>query len=391
MSYQYLQMGIAAAQSGSMEEAARLLRLAVKSPELDNPSRAVAYMWLAETTSDPAQKRANYQLAVESDPKNADIRARVDAYLATQFQPPPPPMSMPESTPRGATPPPVNLPETPAPRAAQPPPTPSPFPPAQILAPQSGTVLDYIVGITGGPNGRGTGFFAAQHQIIATTRYVVGGAEQVTVEFSPGRGTLGTVIRTYSDFDLALIRIDYAPQTAMPATSLPRVPDEAPLTVVSYGGAMLNGRQRPTNRQMASHWIPTDFSTLPDAGGAPFFDQQNLLVGMMTRDTSRSADHFFGLHISLIRQCIDTVLSDLSTARGAYCPQCGSLSRAGGMGYFFCEVCGGVLPAASGVTRHPIPQAEPLYVPAGATRCPHCQAVAGAHNGKCLRCGQPMV
>ncbi len=420
MSYQYLQMGIAAAQGGSMEEAARLLRLAVKSPEVNAQSRAVAYMWLAETTTDTAQKRAYYQQAVESDPANADIRARVDAFLATQFQPPPtptappPPGSLPEAPRSGSTPPPASLPEapragsTPAPYAAQTaanPYTPNPappapampntvsaqMPPAQILAPQTGTVLDYVVSVIGGPNGTGSGFFASQHPIIATTRHVVGGAEQVTIEFSPGRGATGTVIRTYSDYDLALIRIDYAPPSALPASPMPRVPDETALTAVSYGGAMTSGRQRPTTRVMASYWIPTDFSTLPDAGGAPLFDPQNYLVGMITRDTSRSADHFFGVHISLIRQCIDTVLADLQTTKAAYCAQCGSQSRAGGLGYFFCEVCGAVMPAAQGITRYPIPQAEPFYAPANAPRCPHCQAVTGSHNGKCLRCGQPTV
>ncbi len=145
----------------------------------------------------------------------------------------------------------------------------------------------------------------------------------------------------------------------------------------------------PTRRQMPTYWIPTDFAALPDSGGSPLFDQQNYLVGMMTRNTSRSADHYFGLHINLIRQCIEATLNDLAATKAVYCHECGSLSRAGGIGYFFCEVCGSTLPAAQSVTRYPIPQAEVFYAQPNAARCPYCQAVVGYHNGKCLRCGQP--
>ncbi|MDX2161817.1 MAG: trypsin-like peptidase domain-containing protein [bacterium] len=428
MTYQYLEMGIAAVRSGSMEEAGRLLRLAIKSPEVNAPSRAIAYMWLAETTPDAAQKRSYYQQAAEADPTNAELRQRVELLLA-QLQPPPPPISMPEAPPRQGTPAPAPPPPTTLPGMPPPAPTTSANPysayaaaptgstppggsvpisggynaapgpampntiqpqqiPAQILAPQTGTVMDYIVTVSGGPNGAGTGFFVSQHPIVATTRYVVGGAEQVTLEFSPGRGTAGTVLRTYSDYDLALIRLDYAPSAVMPISPMPRVPDDAPLTTVGYSGQTITGAMRPTRRVMAAYWIPTDFSALPDAGGSPLFDHNNYLVGMMTRNTSRNADHYFGLHINLIRQCIDTLVTDLASARTAYCPQCGTQSRAGGLGYFFCEVCGATMPQSLSVTRYPIPQAESYYAPANAPRCPHCQAASGFHAGKCVRCGQ---
>jgi len=110
---------------------------------------------------------------------------------------------------------------------------------------------------------------------------------------------------------------------------------------------------------------------------------------MMTRDTSRTADHFFGLHISLIRHCVETYIQDAVKIRTAYCPQCGAQSRAGGDGYFFCEICGSVMGAAQNMTRYPIPQAEAYYSLPNAARCPYCQAAVGMLNGKCLRCGQP--
>ncbi len=421
MSYQYLEMGIEAVRKGSLDEGMRLLRMAIKSDELTIQLKAVAYMWLAETQTDPAQKRALYQQARDADPNNADIAARVDRFLQQQF--PPPPSSLPEAPPQPTTLPgmpstatqqvsPFTQPTgaTPNPYAASAPASPNLVnypsqmatgapampnapvqapPPAQILAPQTGTVLDYIVNIIGGPNGAGSGFYANQQPIIVTTRHVVGGSDQITIEFSPGRQTLGTVVRCYTDYDLALIALDYAPPAALPATPMPRVPDDAVLTAVTYGGTMTRGQQRPTRRVLAAHWIPTDYNTLPDAGGAPLFDQNNYLVGMLTRNTSRSADHFFGLHISLIRHCIDSYLQEAGAVRTAYCPQCGTQSRAGGQGFFFCETCGSVMPSAQNMTLYPIPQAENYYSQTNAPRCPYCQAAVGYHNGKCLRCGQP--
>jgi hypothetical protein len=250
--------------------------------------------------------------------------------------------------------------------------------------------MDYIVTIIGGPNGTGTGFYPTAQPIIATTRHMTGGLERITIEFTPGKQAIGTVVRCFSDFDLALIRLDVPPPGMLPISPLPRLPDEAPFTIVGYGGQVMRGAQRPTRRVMATHWIPTNLSELPDAGGDPIFDDRNYLIGMMTRNTSRNSSHYFGLHISLIRQCIDTYLNEINTAKVAYCPHCGSNSRAGGQGFFFCDVCGAVMPASANVARYPIPQAESYYNPISARgiHCTRCSAAVGFHNGVCLRCGQ---
>ena len=55
---QSVEQGIAAIQAGNIEEGARLLKIAVREPDVTGPMRAIAFLWLAETTADPQAKRA---------------------------------------------------------------------------------------------------------------------------------------------------------------------------------------------------------------------------------------------------------------------------------------------------------------------------------------------
>ncbi|MFN8451339.1 MAG: hypothetical protein U0521_22845 [Anaerolineae bacterium] len=79
-------------------------------------------------------------------------------------------------------------------------------------APQAGVnVADHVAHIIGGPNGPGTAFFVAQEGVLATTRHVVGGLQQVTVELHIGRQLPGYVVRAYTELDLTLIRVEHNP------------------------------------------------------------------------------------------------------------------------------------------------------------------------------------
>ncbi|MFO7321652.1 MAG: serine protease [Chloroflexota bacterium] len=359
MSMRLLETGIAAIQQGKREEGARFVRIALRNDELPPAVAAVAYLWLAETTDDVVQKRAYYNDALSADPANPDARERLKALLAAQSPQPAPPASTPEATSFFQT---VN-------------------PPRPGNAPE-----DAIVRVIGGPNGPGTAFFVTQNGLLATTRYVIGGSERITIELRNRRQVLGVVMRSWPDIDLALVQIDEGISELPPIAPYARVPDAAVLIAVPAGGQPFRGKQRPTKRVMASHWIPTDFVRLPDAGGNPLFDEQNYLAGMLTRNTSRNSGYVYGVHIATIRRRVDQYLEETGTGeRRAYCPACGYLSRATGNGYFFCEICGSVAPHARHLNRYPQPDPFPE---AGRATCMHCGAQAGFHNGRCLRCGQ---
>jgi hypothetical protein len=365
MSYRSLELGITALQAGSTAEGARLIRIALKRGDLTDDLRAIAYMWLAEVEKDPQQKRTFYNEALRADPNNQEARQRLARLLSAQL--PPMPTPTPQTYPAGAT--------------LQP--TPPPPPPASGF-----NIADHVANVIGGPNGPGTAFFVSPDGILATTRYIIGSSERLTIELHGGRQLTGNVIRAYPEFDLAFIHLDFRLDAALPITPMPRVADSTPLIAVTYGGEMTRGTQRQTKRALAAHWIPTSFTRLPDTGGDPIFDDRNYLVGMITRNTGRQSGYLYGLHIAAIRRCLETLLVEAQTENRLYCPSCGNNSRAGGAGYFYCEVCGSTMPQAQHLARYPIPQAEVFYGTTGA-QCTRCGARAGLYNGRCLRCGQP--
>ncbi len=362
MSHRTLEMGIAAVQKGSLAEGARLIRIAIKEGGLSPQMRAIAYLWLGETQSDPQQKRASYGEALAADPSNAEARQRLAALLTAQLP----------STPNTRTT------ETHTMSAVQP-----------TAQPTDGiNIADHVANVIGGPNGPGTAFFVAQDGLLATTRHVVGGLQRVTVELHIGRQLQGTVVRAYTDLDLCLIHVDHNPGSLLPITPLPRVPENTPLTIVTYSGEVIRSAERPTNRVMAAHWIPTTAARLLDAGGNPLFDERNYLVGMMTKNTSRTSGHLFALHIAAIRRMVETFSREARTESRVYCPDCGNASRAVGAGFFYCEQCGSTTPPARSMARYPIPQAD-AYYESGRIRCTVCGSMAGMYNNVCVRCGQP--
>src|SRR5262245_60485129 len=138
MPFRSMEQGIAAIQVGNLTEGARLLRIALKSDVLTGNLRAIACLWLAETSGDPDFKRTCYQDALTADPENQDARQRLAALLAANLPPSPP---TPAYTPT-VTPPVAMMPAVPA--------APVPGQPAYQTAP-AGTYR--IVGVIGGPNG----------------------------------------------------------------------------------------------------------------------------------------------------------------------------------------------------------------------------------------------
>ena len=366
MTQRALELGILAIQQQSLTEGARLIRIALKSGDLLAEMRAIAYLWLAETQTDTAHKRACYTEALHVDPNNAEARSRLSALLTA---------GLPTSTPATGT-------YTAATSGG------TGNNASGATAPTSFNVADYLARVIDGPNGVGTAVFITQEGLLATTRRVVGGLERVTIETYAGGQVYGTVVRAYTDLDLAFISINQRPAALLPVTPMPRVPDDDPLTVVSYDGEVTRAQQRPTRRAMAAHWIPTSITQLTDAGGDVIFDEKNYLVGIMTKATSlASGATYYGIHIAMIRRLAEVYLRDARSDRRRYCPDCGNASRATGTGYFYCEQCGASAPEARTIPRYVVPQAALFYEPTGKAACSTCNANAGIYNNRCLRCG----
>lgn len=321
---------------------------------------------------------------------------------ATQ-QPPPPPETMPESN---KAQPPASAPEVHylhgqkspySPQSQQPPTLPEERPQPQAgqqpaRRESTGTLSQAVtvVGIRGGPNGDGSGFFVAEDGIIATTRFLVGGAEMIRVVIPDAGEFNGRVVRSYPHVDLAFIKVDAQVPSLVRQTSMGYIPDGEALIAAVYPEGGINGNKRQTRQAMAEYWFATTIDRLHDAGGNPVFDSTRNLVGMLTANASRATYHMYGLHISLINHLLGEyrqTMQELGTRHHAYCPNCGIISMAPSANAPYCEHCGATMPYAEESARYPQPQLASFY---GETRnmpCPNCQSTVGTDDGICLRCG----
>lgn len=372
-----MQQGIEAIQQGNPGEGARMLRIALQDATLVGSTRATAYIWLAETDMNPAFKVQCYNEALAADPGNIHARQRLDFVLAN---------SLPPAVSTGTIP--ITQP-APQPGIAQPVAS-TPIPAAEPV-PRQTAMFYRTVGIVDGPNGPGTGFFITQDGMIATTRLVVSGMENVIITLEPGRQIVGKVVRSYPEYDLAFIQVELNLMQILPFSTIATLPDNMEITAVANNGQMLRGRCRPTKRDFKPHWFPTTIRQLADVGGNPVFDDRNYVVGMLTRNASRSSADVFGLHIGVIKRQLDDYKRELQLdPNRTYCPGCGYVSRSRNLGAFYCEMCGSVLPEARGVSRYHVAQAATLYGENLQRPCRHCNARVGFYNGRCLRCGQDM-
>jgi len=386
--FRVLQQGIAAVQAGKPEEGARLLRLALREPVIAGSLRAIAYMWLAETTRDLHEKITCYTEALSADPTSELAQQRLTILLA-----PPAPgkeVMLSDFTPTSnplVTPPP--------PPPVYPPPgvilsSPEPAPPVPPSLPRTGRLGGHqIVGVFGGGQ-PGSGFFMSRAGIIATTRFVVGSRTSVTVALPSKRQLPGQVVRSFPEMDVAFVHVNYPGAEPIPFSPYALIPSGMPLKAFSYNGQVVEGSQRETGLLSAPHWFSTDIIRLPDAGGSPVLDDQRYLVGMLTRNTSSATAYVFAVHISALQRCLEQFTAEMrSEPNRIYCPACGGVSRAAGVGGPYCELCGALMPHAADTPRLLTAQTVELYRETAPQPCPHCAARVGMYQGRCLRCGRP--
>jgi hypothetical protein len=393
MPFLSMEQGIKAIQAGNRVEGARLLRIALKSDQLTGRLRAVTLLWLAETSDDRDQKIACYKDALVADPGNPDAQHRLAVLMAAQLPPTPPPQVAAPPPPTRADTGPLNpnyapvTGQTPLPGQMQ--------PMTQTGRPGTGAlgsgVFYRTLGVLDGPNGPATAFFVNPNGLLATSRFAVGGVENVTIALDGARSTVGQIVRAFPDLDVALIYVDIVVSKLLPTSPSPTIPDNMALTAISHNGRAMSGNKPATKRDLGAQWFPTTIRELADAGGNPVFDDRNYLVGMLTHNMSRTSGYVFGLHITAIYKCVDHYLHETRLdANRVYCPNCGFLSRAPNFGAFYCEICGSVLPFARDSTRFPMPQADTFYGENMHTACRHCGSRLGYYNGRCLRCGNEL-
>ncbi|MEL6273392.1 MAG: hypothetical protein AAFR22_26555, partial [Chloroflexota bacterium] len=137
-----------------------------------------------------------------------------------------------------------------------------------------------------------------------------------------------------------------------------------PLVADDYTEREVKGQCRDTAEIAPDGWFPTTFSDrLPGSfTGAPILDDEEDIVGMLTRNASRNGGQLFGLHISVIRRKFEEYYTEKRhDPQRRYCGTCGNRSKAGEDGLFYCEFCGALFPFARRLHRTPHPRAHLYY------------------------------
>ncbi|MCA9895330.1 MAG: trypsin-like peptidase domain-containing protein, partial [Anaerolineae bacterium] len=335
MAIRIVEQGIQAVQNGNRDEARRLLRYALKE-ELSPALRATTLMWLAETGDDIPFKVDCYRQAAESDPQNNDVQQRLSYWLSQQLpsaQPSPNiPAMPPQSMPQAAPPPQQNTPITyPAqgynagPPSSMPPGT---LPTAPYASQQAGMVPNQgpmqiqgqqrVVGVLGGPLGDGSGFFVTREGLVATTRAVTGSQPRLSIDLMSGHRLAGEVVRSFPQYDISLVKVNAYVEHLAAVSPSPYLQPDAPIVVTMHGGKGLRSQRRNTRSATNDTlWFPTVIHRNElDAGGGPVYDAHNLLVGMMTRNTSRTNDYAYGLHISQVYRCVEQYAQEMQQMQG---------------------------------------------------------------------------
>lgn len=439
MTLRTMEQGIAAVQQGRYDEGARLLRIALRSPDLQGPLRATACVWLAHTIQDQQERIQLYKEALQADPQNEHAQRRLSQLYGDSFPtdsaPPMPPSGVPGAPGRSQPP---DQADWPLPQmdpddllARNPPPTPAnygnsnlsgnDFPPDTGRYDPFAPINDYaglpqdmggggpynpptepappiqlhnsqVVAVLDGPNGTGSGFFVSKRGVVATTRFVVRELEQVRIDLGQGQIVPGKVARSYPQWDLAFIETGVRLNELMPVARQEAIPPRMPLRAVMFPDYQMAGERRDTVDQLPRGWFPTTISNPRGAGGNPVFDRDNFLVGMLTRNTARRHTFVHGLNIYAIGHFLQTYEQERNARKPpVYCPTCGGLAQAHNADGYYCEYCGAVLAPARQIQRFARPLRAETVAAYGESQnvpCRHCRARVGYYNNKCLRCGQ---
>lgn len=251
--------------------------------------RAAAFVLLAETYLTQAEKRVCYSEALTLMPGHTEaLRGLLQVAM------PPPPNKKPTIAP----------------------------PPPPSLRPD---LFEFyaVVGILDGANKPGSAFFISKDGLLATTRYVIGGCEAVTVEFPDGRQVKGTVVWSSSALDLALVETPYTVHSLLTLTAPPPMPDQ-PLSVHAYKKDIHYARLRHTGRAIPPAWFPTDLAEVADMGGGPILNRDNAVVGMVTRNASRTSPLVYALRLGVILDAARRYQAEAADGLPRrYCASCG--------------------------------------------------------------------
>jgi hypothetical protein len=173
--------------------------------------------------------------------------------------------------------------------------------PADKVAKDAKGVLSAVVTIESGPVS-GSGFYIGRDGYVITNQHVVGDAKYVKVKLSNGFSVPGEVVRKNTARDVALVKTDLEPPTALFVRTTAARAGEEVFAVGSPFGAQLSNTitrgilsgERTLNEQ---RFIQSDVAINPGNSGGPLIDADGALIAIA--DMKRNNASGIGLFIPI--------------------------------------------------------------------------------------------
>ncbi len=188
-----------------------------------------------------------------------------------------------------------------------------------VLNSSEASVVSIETGATTGVfGGAGSGFIVSKDGLIVTNNHVIAGAENIEVHFFDGSSTKATLVGSFPDDDIAMIkatgRSNLKPARIGSSDSL-RVGDD----VVAIGNALnLGGEPSVTlgivsakDRSISSgavrlqHLIQTDAAINPGNSGGPLVNADGEVVGINTAIVQDAQNIGFSISIDAVKPLIE--------------------------------------------------------------------------------------
>lgn len=206
----------------------------------------------------------------------------------------------------------------------------------------------------------GSGVIFGSQNIIATNRHVIEKQRNVVVGIKSQRYTLGKVLRSYLDIDLAFVQADISglskavsSPTSSQDRNVSRMHEQAVRvgeTVFAIGHPLgleytfTKGIASATRRLIdGQEYLQIDASINPGNSGGGLFNSYGELVGINTMGYAETQGLNFAIPADRVKQKYDEMLIESRKGLLNYCPTCGFSSE----GSKYCENCGSSLSSKS--------------------------------------------
>ena len=214
-------------------------------------------------------------------------------------------------------------------------------------------VADLVVSVRT-PDSSGSGVLFGSGDIIATNKHVIENQKKVVIGTKRQQHTLGKVLRSYPDIDLAFVQIELSKATEATTRQIRqkkksrvhskpiRVGEHVfaighPLGLeYTFTQGIVSAVRRLIDEQ---EYLQIDASINPGNSGGGLFNKYGELIGINTMGYANTQGLNFAIPTGIVQQKYDEMLTELRSGALNYCAVCGFTSKDSK----YCENCGSLL------------------------------------------------